>query len=189
MVADAQGGTSAQMKEPDVRVVIVDYNPIWPQRFQAEQARLADALSVPPSAVLHIGSTSVAGLPAKPIVDILVVVDTLGPADQYVASLDGLDYTFYPLVSNPERYMFGKGHPHTHHLHIVERGGEEHIRPTVFRDYLRTHPQTAHDYAELKRALAARFHDNRAAYTAGKTEFVLGVEAIARAGENGGSHA
>lgn len=110
------------------------------------------------------------------------MIDKLGPADPYVAALDELSYTFYPLVSNPERYMFGRGHPHTHHLHIVERGGEESVRPIIFRDYLRTHPQTAHDYAALKRALAARFHDNRAAYTAGKTDFVLGVEAIARDG-------
>lgn len=171
-----------EMREPDVRVVIVDYDPSWPQRFQDERARLAAALGVPASDVLHIGSTSVAGLPAKPIVDILVVVDKLGPADRYVATLGGLDYSFYPLVSNDERYMFGKGHPHTHHLHIVERGGEEHFRPLAFRDYLRTHPATARDYAALKRALAARFHDNRAAYTAGKTEFILGVEAIARQG-------
>ncbi|HEX9038768.1 MAG TPA: GrpB family protein [Ktedonobacterales bacterium] len=175
------------MKEPDVRVVIVDYDLSWPRLFQEEQARLVNALDVLACDVLHIGSTSVAGLPGKPIIDILLVVDRLGSADPYLVPLEEQGYTFYPLVSNPERLMFGKGHPHTHHLHIVERGGEEHIRPLLFRDYLRTHPETARDYAMLKRGLAARFHDNRAAYTAGKTDFILGIEAIARAGEDGAS--
>ncbi len=168
------------MREPNVRIVIVEYDPAWPMRYEEERARLAEALGPVAARIDHIGSTSVPGLPAKSIIDIQVTVERLGAVAPYIELLAPLGYTYYEVMGNAERYAFGKGAPHTHHLHIVERGGEEDIRPIAFRDYLRAHPETAWQYAALKRDLAARFADDRRAYNAGKTDFIRRIEAIAR---------
>ena len=71
-----------------------------------------------------------------------------------------------------------KGHPRTHHPHIVQRGSDEHRRHIAFRDYLRTHPETAHAYAELKSSLARRYASDREAYSHAKTDFVRAIEAL-----------
>lgn len=168
------------MTEPNVRIEIVEYNPHWPALYEEERARVAAALGALVASIEHIGSTSVPGLSAKPIIDLLVTVTRLGQVDPYVAPLESLDYTYFPILGNAARYTFGKGDPHTHHLHIVQHGGEEHLRPLAFRDELRTHPDDARRYAALKRDLAARFHGNRRAYLQGKSDFVRSIESKAR---------
>ncbi len=168
------------MSEPNVRIEIVDYDPHWPQLYEVERARIASALGALVQSIEHIGSTSVLGLSAKPIIDMLVTVARLGPVDRYVEPLGRLGYTYFPVMGNSERYTFGKGNPHTHHLHVVQHASEEHLRPLLFRDYLRAHPRDARMYDALKRTLAARFHDDRRAYLAGKSDFVRSIEARAR---------
>ena len=168
------------MTEPNVRIEIVDYDPRWPALYEEERSHVAAALGAMVESFEHIGSTSVPGLSAKPIIDLLVTVALLGPADQYIEPLGSLGYTYFPILGNVERCTFGKGSPHTHHLHIVQHGGEEHRRPLAFRDYLRAHPADARRYDELKRELAARFHGDRRAYLKGKTDFVRSIEAKAR---------
>jgi GrpB-like predicted nucleotidyltransferase (UPF0157 family) len=168
------------MREPVVRIVIVDYDPAWPALYLEERERLAITLGSLARDIEHIGSTSVARLPAKPIIDILVTVDHLDTADPYIEPLQRLGYTFFPVLGNANRHAFGKGTPHTHHVHIVRRDGEEHIRPIAFRDYLRAHPEAAQEYALLKRGLAIRFHDDRTAYNAAKTDFIREIVARTR---------
>ena len=168
------------MTEPHVRIEIAGYDPRWPVQYEEERRHVAAALGAPIARIEHIGSTSVPGLSAKPIIDLLVTVAHLGPVDPYVDPLGSLGYTYFPILGNAERYTFGKGDPHTHHLHIVQHGGDEHLRPLVFRDYLRTHPDDARRYAALKRELAARFPGDRPAYLQGKTAFVRSIEARAR---------
>ena len=169
------------MSEPAVRIEIVEYDPRWPFLYAEERARIAEQLGDLAESIEHIGSTSVPGLSAKQIIDILVTVRHLGPADPYIERLGRLGYTFFPVLGSPERYAFGMGNPHTHHVHIVEHGGEGHILPLLFRDYLRTHPETAREYEELKQGLAAQFYGNRAAYNQAKTAFIRSIEAKARA--------
>jgi len=168
------------MNDPVVRIEIVEYDPCWPLFYQEEQARVAEQLAGLAESIEHIGSTSVPGLAAKPIIDILVTVAHLGPADLYSQRLGSLGYTFFPVLGNAERLTFGKGSPHTHHLHIVVQGGEAHLRPLAFRNYLRTHPEVARQYEALKRVLAARFQHDRAAYNQAKTDFIRSSEAKAR---------
>lgn len=163
---------------PHVQIVVVDYDPRWPLLFAQERARVAAALAGAIESITHIGSTSVPGLPAKPIIDLLVTASRLGPPEVYVERLERLGYTFFPALGNTNRYMFGRGNPHTHHLHIVEHGGEEHARPLAFRNYLTAHAEVARAYADLKRALALRFPDDRQAYNAGKTDFIRSIDAI-----------
>lgn len=168
------------MSDPVVRIEIVAHDPRWPLLYEEERRRIAAALGDTVEGIEHIGSTSVPGLSAKPIIDILVTVAHLGPVDRYIEPLGSLGYTFFPVLGNAERYAFGKGIPHTHHIHVVQHGGEEHARPVVFRDYLRAHAEAARQYDELKRALAERFRQDRGGYNQAKTDFIRSIEARAR---------
>ena len=168
------------MSEPNVRIEIVEYDPQWPAMYQDERARIGAALGGMVESIEHIGSTAVPDLSAKPIIDLLVTVAQLGPVDPYVEPLRPLGYTYFPVLGSAERYTFGRGDPHTHHLHIVRHGSEEHVHPLAFRDYLRAHPDDARRYDALKRELAGRFRHDRRAYLQGKTDFVRSIEARAR---------
>ncbi len=168
------------MNDPIVKIEIVEYDPRWPDLYAEERARVEAVLGDLAESIEHIGSTSVPGLSAKSIIDILVTVAHLGPVDPYIERLANLGYEYFPVLGSADRYSFGRGIPHTHHIHIVEHGGEAHILPIAFRDYLRTHPETARQYEALKRQLADRFHDNRQAYNQAKTDFIRAIEMKAR---------
>jgi GrpB-like predicted nucleotidyltransferase (UPF0157 family) len=168
------------MNDPIVKIEIVKYDPLWPDLYAEERERVEAVLGDLAESIEHIGSTSVPGLSAKPIIDILVTVAHLGPVDPYIERLGSLGYTYFPVLGNTARYSFGRGIPHTHHIHIVEHGGEGHIRPLAFRDHLRSHREAARQYETLKRQLADRFHDNRQAYNQGKTDFIWSIEMKAR---------
>ncbi len=152
-----------------------DYNPEWPRIFQAEVPRIAEALGEQVIEIEHVGSTSVPGLRAKPIIDILVAVETFAPLEVYKRQLAPIGYTHHPHINDAERLFFWKGVPRTHHLHIVEFATWEHQRHIIFRDYLRAHPEIARLYAQVKEQLAQTFHDNRPAYTRGKTAFINAI--------------
>jgi GrpB-like predicted nucleotidyltransferase (UPF0157 family) len=169
-----------RMSDPVVTIVIVEYDPRWPVLYEEERMRVAAALGDVVERIEHIGSTSVPGLSAKPIIDILVTVARLGPPDCYTEQIGSLGYTYFPVLGNAARHAFGKGSPHTHHIHVVQHGGEEYMRPLVFRDYLRAHPEVAQQYGALKRTLADRFQNDRRAYSEAKTDFIRSIEARTR---------
>jgi GrpB-like predicted nucleotidyltransferase (UPF0157 family) len=158
-------------------VVLVPYDPRWRSRFEEErvalEAAIGDAIV---DGVHHVGSTSVPGLEAKPIVDILVGVRDLESSRGCFEGLKALSYVYAPYRAE-EMHWFCKPSPRsrTHHLHLVPVDGRRYRAELAFRDYLRAHPDVADDYASLKRELAANFENDREAYTAGKDEFVEGV--------------
>lgn len=167
-------------------IIIVDYDPHWPALFAQEKARILAALGDRALAVEHIGSTAVAGLAAKPIIDIIVGVPSLQIGRTCVSPLQAVGYQYVPEfeVEMPERLYFRKrphGQERTHQIHMVELDGEFWERHILFRDYLRTHAPTARQYERLKRQLAARYAADRIAYTDAKTEFIQSIEAAARA--------
>jgi GrpB-like predicted nucleotidyltransferase (UPF0157 family) len=149
-------------------VEVVDYDPGWPRRYERERDRIAAALGEGAVAIEHVGGTAVPGLPAKPVIDIMVGVPDIERAGQAVAGLINLGYQYVPELESqlPERRYFRRGTPETHHL--------------LFRDYLRTHPQAAEEYGKLKRGLAGRFRFDRDAYRAGKVPFIDTVVDAAR---------
>lgn len=168
----------------DDPVVIADYDPAWPARFEAEKARIVGAIGAWVVAVEHIGSTAVPGLAAKPILDIMVGLPSLDCAAQCIAPLQALGYEYVPEfeATIPERrYFRRKWAGEAYHLHMVAVTSAFWERHLLFRDYLRTHPETARAYERLKRELAARFGHDRAAYTDAKTAFITAVEEQARA--------
>jgi GrpB-like predicted nucleotidyltransferase (UPF0157 family) len=169
---------------PD-RIEVVAYDPGWHAAFEAEAVRLSAALQGLALRVDHVGSTAVPGLGAKPIIDIQVSVASVQSLPEYVARLASLGYvhvphaddSFCPFFHRPDRW------PHSHHVHLVERGGVEERRTLAFRDYLRDHSSSAKEYERLKRTLAARIFatDQRSQedYALAKSDFIEGV--IARA--------
>lgn len=152
-----------------------EYDPQWPQRFAQESTLIAMALGDEVVDIAHVGSTSVPGLRAKPIIDILVAVETFSPVDSYAARLESLGYHHHTHEAEADRIFLWKGIPRTHHLHIVEYATWEHQRHMIFRDYLCKHPDIARRYAEIKHQLATAFKHNRPAYTRGKTAFIKAI--------------
>jgi GrpB-like predicted nucleotidyltransferase (UPF0157 family) len=161
-------------------IVIVEYDPLWSMMFEEEAARIAEVLSRDLVVrIEHIGSTAVPGLAAKPIIDLLAIVNSLVEAKQTAVSpLEKLGYAYWFDNPDPQRMFFAKGLPpnslRTHHIHIIESDSILRER-LLFRDYLREHPDEAFRYAQLKRHLAQQFSTDREAYTSGKTEYVQSI--------------
>lgn len=120
----------------------------------------------------HIGSTSVAGMAAKPIVDIAVLVPSVALVKEFVKPLAELSYEYMGEFNLPGRHFFTKRGAHQFNLHIVDEGSDHWQRWLKFRDISRADANVRREYMELKRSLVARFADDRASYTAGKSEFV-----------------
>jgi GrpB-like predicted nucleotidyltransferase (UPF0157 family) len=161
----------------DEPIRLAPYDPSWPDRFAAERTALDGAIgSWATGGIHHVGSTAVPGLEAKPIVDILVGVESLGASLACFESLVSLDYLYGPYLAD-EMHWFCKPDPsrRTHHLHLVPTGSSRFRDELAFRDRLRASPKTAEEYAELKHDLAARFKDDREAYTDAKADFIRRV--------------
>jgi GrpB-like predicted nucleotidyltransferase (UPF0157 family) len=164
---------------------IVDYDPRWPAMFDVERGRLFDIVIKWVSGIEHIGSTSVPGLGAKPVIDMLVGVRTLSDADTHcIRPICELGYEYVPEFESvmPFRRYFCRradGTSGSHHIHLVEQGSDFWPRHLLFRDYLRAHPEQAREYEQLKRRLAPQFDDVND-YAEAKTEFIRAAEARAR---------
>ncbi len=166
-------------------VDIVDYDPAWPARFEQEKQHLLACF--PEGSIIrieHIGSTAVPRLAAKPIIDILAGVNDLALVREEIAPLleaQGYDYFWRPTRGDagPPFYPWfikrDDAGERTHHIHVVEMGFAEHWDRVLFRDYLIAHPETAAQYATLKRRLAAEFAGDRVRYTEEKTAFIVAV--------------
>lgn len=166
------------------RVVVVPHDPSWAAQFGLERARIAQALDGALVELHHIGSTSIAGMPAKPVIDMLLEVDSLTWLDEHTPELVALGYEAVGEYGIPERRYFRLSDERgvrTHHLHAFVRGSTHVRRHLAFRDYMRAHPEAARAYAALKQELAARYPDDRGAYVHGKDDFVRTHEALALA--------
>lgn len=164
-------------------ILVVPYNPEWPARFAEEAALLERELSPwLATGVQHIGSTSIPGLAAKPILDMMVGVASLDAAAGAIPVLAGLGYTHAP--HREEALWFCKPAEsaeflgRTHNLHLTEVGSPLWRERLAFRDALRADPALRDEYAALKLRLATEHEDGRA-YTADKRSFVAGVLAAA----------
>src|SRR5271167_1625700 len=168
----------------DGPIEIVEYEPSWPTFYIAERERLAPLL--PGVRVHHMGSTAVPGLAAKPVIDMIALVDDLEANIAAVARRAGyqLPARFNANLVHRRFLCYPTASFRTHHLHLVDKR-EEMDRCLRFRDRLRVDPKLAAEYAALKRALAARFREDREGYTKAKTAFIH--DADSRAGASGQS--
>lgn len=181
------------------RIVIADYDPGWPEKFEAERALIVRTCR--PRAFVrieHVGSTSVPGLAAKPIIDMMPGLRSLDDAMPLVPLLESIGYEYVPAFEHdtpsgpgmPLRRYFRKDEhgERAYHLHAVEVGSSFWVEHLLFRDYLRTHPEDAAEYARVKRELASAYNatltpasDINIGYTDRKTDFIEAVKARARA--------
>lgn len=144
----------------------------WTRLFAEEAGRIRSALGPVVLGLEHYGSTSVPGIKAKPVIDLLVGLRRLDDALDHVGAMEVLGYDFAPHAGVPQHHVFGRGLARTHLAHFVEYGGASWIACLAFRDRLRGSPGLARAYEALKISLAERYSMDRAAYTAGKSEFV-----------------
>ncbi len=163
-------------------IEIVDYDPVWPVQFAEIAGRVRAAFADGPLiAVEHVGSTAVIGLVAKPIVDIGVVVSTSSDAPDAIARLVTLGYVHQGDLGIAGHESFrapANGPPHR--LYVCPQDSDLRREQLAFRNYLRSHPDEADEYGELKKELAARFDSDRVGYTEAKTDFVRAVLKKAR---------
>jgi GrpB-like predicted nucleotidyltransferase (UPF0157 family) len=152
--------------------VVVDPDAAWPQQAAAWIARLSARLEALPVHVEHVGSTAIAGLPAKPVLDLQVAVPDIDDEQAYRPALEALGLILRARESDHRFFRPPADQPRTVHVHVCQRDSTWERDHLLFRDYLRAHPDKAHDYAALKRQLAETVGDDRNAYTAGKTAFI-----------------
>ena len=153
-------------------VVIVAYDPEWPGRFEAERALLEQALGPwLEGGIHHIGSTSIPGLAAKPVIDMLAGVREFEQARAAFAPLAGAGYEYTPHRPGTHHFSKGPAPARTYQLHLTERGSDLWLERLAFRDALRAHPELAAEYAELKLRLAW----DHSTYTVSKRPFVARV--------------
>lgn len=157
-------------------IELVEHDPAWAERFEQERRRIASALGDRALRIDHVGSTSVPGLAAKPIVDIDVSVADPEDEAAYVPDLVAAGYVLrvrepgHRLVRTPELDV---------HVHVCAIGSEWERRHLVFRDWLRAHPDDRQRYEDVKRSLAGRTWDDTNDYAAAKTDVI--DEIVARA--------
>jgi len=165
-------GSRSQPRAPEpVRVVAYDRS--WPARFAAWRERLAGPLGPAARRIEHVGSTSVPGLAAKPIVDIQVSVPDLGDEDRYAPACEaaGLQLRFR---DDEHRYFQPPpGQPREVHVHVCQQAGGWERQHLLFRDYLRAAADAREAYAAAKREAARLWADQQAAYGEAKSDVIL----------------
>lgn len=164
-------------------IVVVDYDPAWPAQFRREADRIRAALGDVILRLEHIGSTAVPGLAAKPIIDILLVVERSGAEDAYVPALEAAGYELrvrepdfdeHRMLRTPERDV---------HIHVLSPDSQEIARYLILRDRLRQDEHDRRRYAALKRDLATQSWPTMQHYSEGKTDLI--EEIIAGAADEG----
>jgi GrpB-like predicted nucleotidyltransferase (UPF0157 family) len=181
-----RAATIGDLRPYAVKVVVEDYNPAWPSWFESDRAAIVAALGERALRVEHTGSTSVPGLPAKPIIDILLLVADTADEPAYVPALERAGFRL--RIREPEwlehrvlRRRVEDGDPHDVNLHVLSPryAATEIERMLGFRDWLRTHDEDRDYYAAVKRELAKRDWKYVQNYADAKTEVIKEIHARA----------
>jgi GrpB-like predicted nucleotidyltransferase (UPF0157 family) len=165
---------------PTVRrtiVTLVPYDPVWPVRFEAVRRAIVEACSGLVARVEHIGSTAVAGLAAKPVLDLMPGLAHVEDGERIVPMMTALGYAYRGEFGIPGRHLFtrwidGDAHVEKHNVHAYPIGHSEWVRHLVFRDALRADDTVRVEYEQLKRTLAMRFPHDVETYAEAKSRFV-----------------
>ncbi len=160
--------------------LLVDYDPRWPAAYAAEKERILAVLGDRVVAIEHYGSTSIRGLRAKPIIDILVGIPTQAEWIACKAPLEALGYDYAEHAGVPDHFIFGRGRDRserTHLVHVIEYGSPTWRDSLAFRDALRADPTLATQYQALKEQAIIQVPEGRGAYTDLKGPFVAAVVA------------
>lgn len=155
------------------KVILVAYDEQWPALYEAERALLQITLGQVISDIQHIGSTSVPGLTAKPVIDILLAVSGLDELDKLTSEMERAGYTARGENGILNRRYFTKGGvQRSHHIHAFAAGDTQIVKHLAFRNYLIKNKDKAEEYAEVKRAAALTTKRDTHRYSASKTSFI-----------------
>ena len=157
----------------------MEYDRRWPALFEKEKALIVEATGIAPERVEHIGSTAVPGLGAKPIIDLMAGVPKVEESQRQIEALEAVGYE-HRGESVPGTLYIRKAEPRRFNLHMTQWEGSFWTDHLLFRDFLRTHPETARQYEDLKRKLMARLASDPRAYNDGKSSFIESVVERAR---------
>ena len=160
------------------RVEVQPYSEAWAEDFAKISVELAAALGSLALSIEHVGSTSVKGLSAKPIIDIDVVIADRSVLGQAVTALETIGYRHEGDLGIPGREAFkydGKEHLRRHHLYVCTKDSAELKRHITFRDFLRSHPEAVREYSRVKEEGAALFPDDIDGYIAHKSPFIESI--------------
>ncbi len=165
-------------------IKIVDYDPDWPKKFEAHAERIADALGPAALRIEHIGSTSVPGLAAKPIIDILVSVKDSADESAYLPRMEAAGYVLRVREPDWNEHRMFRTPERDVHVHVYSAGCPEIERNLTFRDRLRRNTDDRRLYEQTKRELAAKEWPDMDAYARAKTEVIESIIAASQqAGE------
>jgi len=169
------------MKE---RIVIEPFDPNWSVHYEALRTKLLMALGDVAIGIEHIGSTAIPDMPAKPIIDIDVIIESAADLPAAIARLSGIGYLYEGDLGIVGRYAFkAPASDPAHHLYVCAKNDPELQRHLMFRNYLRKHPELARSYGELKRRAAQQAGSDRVAYADAKRFFVEGILCKAQSGD------
>jgi GrpB-like predicted nucleotidyltransferase (UPF0157 family) len=172
-----------QSRDPHPRIVVAPYDPRWPQEFErASAGEVVAALGLNLLVIEHIGSTSIPGIHAKPVIDMLAVVADLAAVDQRAVAMEELGYEVMGEFGIDGRRYFRRDDSaglRTHQIHAFTAGSPHVRRHLAFRDFMRAHPTLAGQYGELKQRLAVAHPNDMKAYMDGKDGFVKEIESRA----------
>ena len=162
-----------------MKIYMVSHDPKWRQLFQQEAEQLTAVLGSSVAAVHHIGSTAIPTIYAKPVLDLLLVVQDLAALDTKQPRMEALGYEALGEFGIPGRRYFRRDNlsgERTHQVHVFENDSPQIKRHLAFRDYLINRPETAQEYSDLKRELAAKHPEDIEAYMDGKDEFIKKID-------------
>lgn len=159
-----------------MKIVLEEYNASWPAVFAEEKRKLENIFPVENIAIEHIGSTSVVGLGAKPVIDMMIGVSDFSLANIFISGIEGLGYQYISSYESvmPFRKFFIKDDlgKRTHHIHLVEFNSDFWIRHLAFRNYLRENIEVRDEYYLLKKELSEKEWNSGDEYAAAKADFI-----------------
>jgi len=164
-------------------VKLLPHNISWVKEFEREKKRLLSRLGDSIIDIQHIGSTAIPNIPAKPMIDILVGINSMRNRAKFIKPLEALGYKWRKDVARPNKQLFFMEGPEskiTHRLQLKKYKGAPWNADILFRDYLRKNKKRARQYAQLKRRLADKYANDIGKYMGGKAQFIGETIEIAR---------
>ncbi len=173
-------------------VLVAPHDPNWANLFEVEKNTIAGALGNAATVIHHIGSTSIPGIYAKPIIDILVEANSIDEVDTKSSEMEAIGFEVLGEFGIKGRRYFRKLNDaglRLYHVHIFTNGSTDAKRHIAFRDYMRMNPSKAKEYSELKQKLAREFPNDIDGYMDGKDGFIKSIERLARSNTEAGTEA
>lgn len=168
------------------KVEVVPYKQEWQERFESESVKLKKVFGEEVITIHHIGSTAISGMPAKPIIDILLEVKDTEMVDKLNEKMEQIGYKVRGENGIVGRRYFQKEESgiRTYHVHVFQNGSLEIEKHLNFRDYLRSHPKVAQTYGKLKEELAEKYPEDIESYMQGKNNFIQEIDRKAKIWKN-----